>query len=150
MNSAIFLAIASPCPPFLGFYAAERTGGVNQANDRAVEFLRLMCQTQSLAVALRMRHGEIRCLVFPQVSALDLCQNRHRQAVQSADAADNGTIVPEIPVAVHFIEICKDPRDIIPNGGTVFVPYQKLAFPRRPVLLLLFHCQAPPASCSRS
>ena len=131
-------------------HTAECARGVDETDHRTVELFCLVCQAECLAVALRMGHRKIGRLVFPEISALHLCQNGDRNAVQSADAADDGAVVAEVPVAVHLIEIGKDPWDIVPDCGTVFVPDQELAFPRRPALLLFFHCHAPPASCSRS
>ena len=87
-----------------------------------MELFCLVCQAECLAVALRMGHRKIGRLVFPEISALHLCQNGDRNAVQSADAADDGAVVAEVPVAVHLIEIGKDPWDIVPDCGTVFAP----------------------------
>ena len=129
---------------------AECTRRIDQADHRTVKLFCLVRQAECLAIALRMRHCEIGRLILPEISALYLCQNGDGNAVQSADAADDRAVVAKAAVAVHLIEIRKDPRDIVPDGGAVFVPDQELAFPRRPALLLLFHCHAPPASCSRS
>ena len=67
--------------PFLRRHAAESAGGVDKADHRPVELLRLLGQPQGFAVALRVGGGKIGFLVFLQIPPLYLADDCHRDAV---------------------------------------------------------------------
>ena len=68
--------------------------------------------------------------------------------------ADNNVnaVVADATVAVQFIKIGENPRNIVPYRGAVLIPDKKLPFPRRPAHLFLFllHAHTPPALVSFS
>ena len=108
----------------LSLNAAECAGSVHKADHRAVELLRLLRKTERLAVALRVGHGEIRALVFLEVSALDLRDNSHRSVAEVSDSADYRRIVAEKAVAVELHEPRKHRRNIVVDRGSVLVAYK--------------------------
>ena len=98
---------------FLRANAAERAAGVNKVDDRAVEFLRLMCETQGLSIALRVRHAEVGVHILLNGAALAVADYRHRCAVEVANAAEDGMVVRKIAVAVQLGEVGEQFIDII-------------------------------------
>ena len=89
-----------------------------------MELLRLLRKTERLAVALRVGHGEIRALVFLEVSALDLRDNSHRSVAEVSDSADYRRVVAEKAVAVELHEPGEHRRDIVVDRGSVLVAYK--------------------------
>ena len=114
---------------FLRANAAERAAGVNKVDDRAVEFLRLMCETQGLSIALRVRHAEVGVHILLNGAALAVADYRHRCAVEVANAAEDGmvcllyTSLPEGQEKVPHPTIWRY-MTIIPDKNTItrFIP----------------------------
>ena len=99
--------MASPCPPLFRLYAAESAGGVDKADNRTMEFLRLPHQPQGFAISLGMGHGEVGPLVFFNGFPLELADHRHRSSAQGGNAAYNGAIIAVITVSMQFDELLK-------------------------------------------
>ena len=79
-----------------------------------------MCKSESFSVALRVRHGEIACLVLVEIPALYLCDNCDRSAVQTCDSAVDRLVIAIEAVAVKFIIIREDQRHIVLYSRSAF------------------------------
>ena len=114
---------------FLGGNSAESTGSVDKAYNGAVEFLRLFCQSESLSVALGMRHCKVAGLVFVKVSALYLGNYSHWHPVKSCNAAYHSSVIAVKAVAVHFKPICEYLRYIVFYSWSALGMNELKAFP---------------------
>ena len=73
---------------------------VDEADNRAVELIRLLHETKRFAVALRVRHSEIADEVFFRVFSALMTDDGDRHAVIFGDSADNRRIVSVRSVSV--------------------------------------------------
>ena len=92
---------------------AKCSACINKAQNRTVEFFSLFHKTESLSVALGVRHCKIACLIFIDVPALYLSDDGNRLTVKSRQTADDSSVVAEESVAVHLIPVGENLRDII-------------------------------------
>ena len=102
-----------PLAPFFRPDAAVGPGGVHEAEDRPVEFLRLLHQAQGLAVAFGMGCPEGAGHAFLGAVALLYGEEGHGQAPKMAHAAHDGPVVGKAPVAVQLKEVRAEIVDII-------------------------------------
>ena len=105
---------------FFCFNSAERSRCINKTDDRAVEFLRLLHQTQRLSVSVRGRHSEIPENIFFCRCAPFLRNDCDRHSVESCDSSDNRLVIFEIPVTVQFNKVGKQGVNIVTSYRAVF------------------------------
>ena len=113
---------------FFSGNSAECTRGINEADYRSVEFFSLLCKSEGFSVSFRVRHGEIAFFIFIYISALYLCDYSNRTIVQTGNSADYCSVISIKTVAVHFIKVSKDKRNVVLYGRTVFMTNQLKAF----------------------
>ena len=83
----------------LGADARVGARRVDEGEDGPLEALGQLHQPARLAVALGARHPEVARHVLLGVAALLVAHHHHRLAVEAREAADDGRVLAEVPVA---------------------------------------------------
>src|SRR5699024_1532010 len=72
---------------------AEGSRGINETDDRASKFFRLLHETERFSVSVRGRHGKVPVQIFLSCFSFCLCNHSYRRSVKIRDSADNGMII---------------------------------------------------------
>jgi hypothetical protein len=104
---------------FFGVDAGIGTGGVEEAEDRAVKLGGELHTTEGFPVAFRLGHGKVPLELLLGVAALLVADYHYRLTIEEAVAAHDGSVVAVGPVAVDFLEIGDESFEVIKGMGTL-------------------------------
>jgi hypothetical protein len=90
-------------------------------------------QPQRFAVALGFRLAEIAADLLLRAAPLLVPDHQHRHAVEGAEAADDGRVIPEAAVAMQLDEVLEQALDVVERVGACGVARQLHLLPRRQV-----------------
>ena len=83
-----------------------------------------------MCLYLGKRHCKVAGFILVEVTSLYLTDNGNRSSVKTCYTSDNGIIVAEMAVAVHFIKVREHKRYIVLYGRSALGVDQLKAFPR--------------------
>ena len=126
-----FRAIASAWPALLGAEAGIGAGRVDERDDGLAEPLGELHQPQRLAVSLGVRHPEVPVDLLPRVPALLVAHHHDRAPFEAGQAADDGGVVAEEPIAVELDEVVEEERDQVARVRPLRVAGELYALPGR-------------------
>ena len=115
----------------LGLDAGIGRRRVDEDDDRPAELVGHLHRAQRLAIALRPRVAEVALHLLLHVAALLVAADQDRRAVVAGEAADDGAVVGEAPIAVQLDELGEQPLDVVEQVGPLGMARHQHALPRR-------------------
>ena len=117
--------------PLFRVDAGKRTRGVDEREDRQVEFLGNLHQAHGLAIAFRLRHAEVAQRALLRVAPLLVADDHAGLAIETGQAADDRQVVRIRAVAVQFVEVGEDFVDVVHRVRPLRVARDLRHLPRR-------------------
>src|SRR5207245_1982799 len=104
---------------------------IDEAQARDAEPCREPHEPHGLAVAFRAGHAEVPENLLLGIASLLVADQDHRLPVETGETSDDRGIVGERAVAVRFLEVRKQSRDVIERVRTLRMPRHLSDLPRR-------------------
>src|SRR5699024_5195530 len=108
-------------PTFFGRPAGISAFCIDETDDRTIEFIRLLHESQSFSVAIRMRHAEIALYVIFRITSALMTDDCDRRAFIGGDTADNRCVIAVCPVSKKFDEVIEHCIDVFKRRRAVYI-----------------------------